>query len=220
VESPQRDLCGEPAEGRPWRARSLLRRPGSPQFIMARALHVRGLRLLPRGEPGPLAFLLESPAVGLSTVPSSPGSPRLLVARALHDRGLRLLPRGDPGPLAFWRARRSGSPRCLLRRALHGSPWRGLSTLGACGSCRVESPAPWPLGEPSGRALHGAYPDGLSTVHHGFWRARRWGSPRCLLRRALHGACFAGLSTVYHGAGSPGQGPAAPAAWRARPLGL
>jgi hypothetical protein len=81
-------------------------------------------------------------------------------------------PRGEPASLGLWRARRSGSPRSLLRRALHSCPWRGLSRTGACGSCRVESPVYWPFGAPGGRALHGAYPDGLPTVHHGA------GSPR------------------------------------------
>jgi hypothetical protein len=110
VESPLRALGGEPVEGRPWRAplhattAFYISPPpapaGSPQLIVARALHDRGLRLLPRGEPGPLAFW-RARRLGLSTVPTPPGSPPSIVARALHDRGLRLLSRREPGPLAF-----------------------------------------------------------------------------------------------------------------------
>jgi hypothetical protein len=124
--------------------------------------------------------LVESPAAGLSTVPSPPGSPQWLMARALHLGGLRALPRGELGPLAFWRARRSGSPRRLRRRALHSCPWRGLSTVEASGSV--------PCGEHGPSAL---------------WRARRPGSPRCLRRRALRNFSWRGLSTAPSPPGSP-----------------
>ena len=109
----------------------------------------RGLAALSRVE-SPLPWACGEPGgraihgaffAGLSTVAPGAGSPgQKLAAPAAWRAGL----------LAFWKARRSGSPRCLPRRTPHSSSWRGLSRTGACASCRVESPVPWPFGEPGG----------------------------------------------------------------------
>jgi hypothetical protein len=146
------------------------------RFSLYKRQEQKRLLLKSRAAPKSLASVVSVPCGGSHARKGPLGSPRCPTAespRAWHQVMVLLL-RGE------------GLSTGALSRALHGAFWRGLSTApsslhrrglsraGACGPYRVESPGPQVLR-----------------------RARRPGSPRCLLRRALHS------STVCHGACSP-----------------